>query len=1032
MSDNIGQALSYIASANQELRKQHTEEAVIQLCKGYALERGLVKDHLVTLPHNTLQSVLCTLEDWCICGGDSVHLLLNSEITLSLEQICDLITSPGLRPDSSIAWSTKLRSQMRSKSYPEAITTCCEAVKVFSSHSDVVFFLVHRAMAYLLLHEKSYAVKDFIAACDRDFDAGLACVKETGNKLLPAILEALYDAIATLAKKSTSFSVEDRFLLIKIDRIIVGLNPDDSSTLGDCAGHMIKLNQFKEAVVLLSDGIEHVTSSGNREKAEAVELFLQRAQCYLALKETESAVNDYLCAAAIDEDVTQITILASPHQHQSSIAALSKQLASELLTRFRLRVKLTSSCSVDTKITADSLDRAAQMYRLLYLMDSNNVDALVNAAECLKLQDKDSEAIRTLDEVLTVRPLCSKAYYTRAFCHMKTADMTNALADFNMTLDIQPNFVQALCGRAFVWLMSGKLEKAANDLTAASRISVGATVTWITELSEYEQETLKNQIKEYLVMNSKKRRQNDDSREDASLLPLGDILTRAFATDFECHLVFAEILQSMCKVDEAQAILVRLVTHNPDDYLATLHLAALKMRRKKTADALEDICTLLKTIGEEKLSSSLLRLTDDDRARLTREAHCEGVQRFNTRPGDASIEEYFSVAIAASPNKAFESYIWRAKLQAFKGKFDLAINDLTSVLAKKPNYVEVLCERALLFTLQNNRKASYQDLLQALLLNTQALKNFILALPEDRKHLILRTLEDCAQMLFSHYLSRGIRSKFILKLCHLLVQIGSDVVSYHSMYADGLIIFEDYRKAAEELDITERLCPEDVSVLSRSGLVYTKLNEIEAAASKFQKVTEINPEAVDFALKALNSAQKQSVFQEAIEKANQHTNLNQNSHALGYFSLAAVAASDGQRNEILRMRSKCFERLLRFQEAIEDLTSVITSGVPIVGDLVARANLHLLNDNFNSACLDFIVAMDTQEVTALTLISSYPGKEAAIKAFLKAAMTDLNRRKFSNGLRVSTYGLKFDPNNIELKTLKRKFELGVSNKCFIQ
>lgn len=1031
MSDNIGQALAFIASANQELRKQRTEEAVIQFCKAYALEPCLVKDHLVTLPQNPLQTVLCTLEDWCICGGDSAHLLLNSGVTLTLEQICDLITSPGLRPDSRVAWSTKLRLQMRSKSYMEAITTCSEAVKVFSNHSNVVFFLVHRAMVYLLLNEKGYAVNDFIAACDKDFDAGLACIKETGVKLFPAILEALYEAIARLAKKSISFSVDERFLLIKIDRIVVGLNPEDSATLGDCASHMIKLNQFKEAVVLLSDGIDHVTSSGKKERAEAVELILQRAQCYLALKETESALNDYLCAAAIDEDVTQITILASPHQHQNSIAALSKQLSSELLTHYRLKVKLNSACSVDTKITADSLDRAAQMYRLLYLMDSNNVDALVNAAECLKLQDKDADAIKTLDLVLTLRPLCSKAYYTRAFCHMKTADMTNALADFNMTLDIQPSFVQALCGRAFVWLMSGKLEKAAKDLTAASGISVGATVTWITDLSDCEQETMKNQIKEYLVTASKKRQQNEDSRKEASLVPLGDILTRAFATDFECHLVFAEILQSLCKMDEAQAILVRLITHNPDDYLATLHLAALKMRRKRTADALEDICALLKTIGEEKLSSAMLRLTDDDRVRLTREAHCEGVQRFNTRSGDASIEGYFSVAIAASPNKAFESYVWRAKLKALKGETDLAIKDLTSVLAKKPNHVEVLCQRGLLFTLKNNRKASYQDLLQALLLNTQALKIFILSLPEDRKRLILATLEDCAQTLFSHYLSRGIRSKFILKLCHLLVQIGGDVVSYHSMYADGLIIFEDYRRAAEELDITERLCPEDVSVLSRSGLVHIKLNEVETSASKFQKVAKIDSEAVNFALKALNPAQKQSLFQEAVEKANQHTNLNQNDHALGFFSLS-VAASDGQRLEILRMRSKCFERLRRFQEAIEDMTSVISSGIPIVGDLVARGNLHLLNDNFNDACLDFVVAMDTQEVTAMTLISSYPGREAAIKVFIKAAISNLNHKKFSDGLTVCTYGLKFDPNNIELKTLKRKFELGVSNKCFIQ
>ncbi|KAJ7386208.1 Tetratricopeptide repeat protein [Desmophyllum pertusum] len=690
MSDNIGQALSYIAAANQELRKQHTEEAVIQFCKAYALEPSLVKDHLVTLPQNSLQTVLCTLEDWCICGGgdNSARLLLNSGVTLSLDQICDLITSSGLRPDSRVAWSTKLRLQMRNKSYLEAVTTCFDAVKIFSNHGDVVFFLVQRAMAYLFLNKKSFAVADLIATCDKDFDAGLACIKETGVKILPVILEALYEAIATLAQKGKT-------LVNQNDRVIVRLNPEDSATLGDCAGHMIKLNQFKEAVVLLSDGIDHVMSSGKTDKAEAVELLLQRAQCYFALKETESALNDYLCAAAIDEDITQITIIALPRQQQGSMVALSKQLSSELLTHYRLKAKLNSSCSVDTKITADNLDRAARMYRFLYLVDSNNVDALVNAAECLKLQDKDAEAIRTLDLVLALRPTCSKAYYTRAYCYMKTADMTNALADFHTTLDIQPSFVQALCGRAFIWLMSGKLEKAAKDLTAASGISIGATVTWITELSDYEQETLKNQMKEYLVTTSKKRQQNADSREDTSLIPLGDVLTRAFSTDFECHLVFVEILQSLCKMDEAQAILVRLITHNPDDYLATLHLAALKMRRNRTAEALEDICALLKTIGEEKLTISMLRLTDGDRARLSREAHCEGVQRFNTRPGDSSIEGYFSVAIAAFPNKAYESYVWRAKLLFLKGEVDLAIKELTSVLAKKPNYVEVLCQRGL-------------------------------------------------------------------------------------------------------------------------------------------------------------------------------------------------------------------------------------------------------------------------------------------------------------------------------------------------
>lgn len=1029
--DSIGQALSFIASANQELRKQRSEEAVIQFCKGYALEPGLVKDHLVSLPQNHLQSIVCTLEDWCVCcGGDSGELLIKSGITLSIEQICDLITSPGLRPDSRVAWSTKLRSQMRNQSYFEAVNTCFEAVKIFANQSDVLFFFVERALAYLLLSEKSYAVQDLIAACDKNFEAALACIAESGAKLLPVILEALYEVIAKLAQKSESYSVDERFLLIKVDRIVVGLNPTDTATLEDCAGHMIKLNQFKEAVALLSDGIDRLTCAGKRE-VESVDLLLQRAQCHLALQETELAVNDYLCAAVLDEDMTRITILALPSQQQDNIVTFAKQTASELLSHFRLKAKLNSSCSVDTKNTADSLLRAALMYRLLYVIDSNNIDALINSAECLKLQDKDAEAINTLNLVLSLRPSCSKAYYTRAFCHMKTAEMNSALADFSTTLDLQPSFVQALCGRAFVWLMSGQMEKAAKDLKSASGISIAATVTWITELSEYGQETLKNQLKEYLVTTSKRRQQGESSRVDSSLIPLGDVLTRAFSTDFECHLVFVEILQSLCKMDEAQAILVRLIKHNPNDYLASLHLAALKMRRNKTSDALEDICGLLNTIGEEKLMSSMLRLTEVDRARLTREAHCEGIHRFNACSEDTSAQGYFTIAIAASPNKACESYVWRAKLNILKGELDMAIKDLTCVIAKKPNYVEVLCQRGLLFSQKKNLKASYQDLLQALLLNAPALKTFILSLPANRKQLLLATLEDCAQMLFSHYLSRGFRSKCILKLCQLLVQVGVDVVSYHSMYADGLIIFEDYQKAAEELDIAERLCPEDVSVLSRRGLVHVKLNEIEISAGKFQRAAEIDSEAVRFALSTLNPTQKQNLVNIAIDRANEHTRLNTNKQALGYFTLA-VAASDGQQLEILRKRSKCFERLRQYQHAIADMTTVITSGTPIVNDLVARANLHLLNDNFKGASLDFVVAMNTQEVTAMTLMSSYPGKDAVIKVFLKAATANLNCKKFSDGLTTCTFGLRFDPNNLELRNLKRKCEFGVSNKCFIQ
>lgn len=128
-------------------------------------------------------------------------------------------------------------------------------------------------MVYLFLYEKSYVVKDFIVVCDRNFEVGLVCIKEIGNKLCLVILEVFYEVIVILVKKLMNFIVEDRFLLIKIDCIVVGLNLDDFFIFGDCVGYMIKLNQFKEVVVLLLDGIDYVMLFGKREKVEVVELF---------------------------------------------------------------------------------------------------------------------------------------------------------------------------------------------------------------------------------------------------------------------------------------------------------------------------------------------------------------------------------------------------------------------------------------------------------------------------------------------------------------------------------------------------------------------------------------------------------------------------------------------------------------------------------------------------------------------------------------------------------------------------------------
>lgn len=81
-----------------------------------------------------------------------------------------------------------------------------------------------------------------IVVCDKDFNVGLICIKEIGVKFFLFVLEVFYEFIVFFVEKLKNFSEEERFLLIKIDCIVVGLNLEDLFIIGDCVSYMIKLN----------------------------------------------------------------------------------------------------------------------------------------------------------------------------------------------------------------------------------------------------------------------------------------------------------------------------------------------------------------------------------------------------------------------------------------------------------------------------------------------------------------------------------------------------------------------------------------------------------------------------------------------------------------------------------------------------------------------------------------------------------------------------------------------------------------------
>ena len=1015
--------VSLTTMADQWLEGGSTHDAAVTYTKAYALDPRYTRVHFCTLPQHALQAVVCTFEDWCMCGENSNNLLLQFDIPISLEQLCDFVTSPEVGPESKVAWSLKVKLLIKRKNYVDATTACTEAMQQFSALD--VFLLVSRGLAFLLLHETDKAIKDYLSAYDLNPSSTTSCIHESQNEHIDKILQSFYQLVTQLERRA-NVTEEEHGFLVKLYKFILQFTEKDAMAYESCAGHLSKLGNVKEAVTLLSDGLLHMSALGDKPGVESLQLLMKRAECYLTTEEHDLALNDYAAAASIDEDITRAAMFSLGHQQQGRICTLAKQLASDLLSHCRIKSKLKVPCSVDTQISRNQLTRAANLYRLLYLTDNSNIEALIRSAECLKLQGEETEAIRIYTLALSLRPKSPKTHTARAACHMDSGNIQNALSDFNKALELQPENVEALCGRGCTWLVCGKLTNAVSDFARASLHSCGACVKWAQELSETRLEILKTQLKGYLTSTLKKA----EKMSNETALCIGDLLTRVFPEDLECHLAYVDVLMALKKADEATAVLVRLLRNSPENHLHSVHLAALKLRQGKAASSLDDLRTILRTVGEKRLSEMLLQLSEGERSRINKEAELEGEQLLRAGASHQEVVACYSVAVAASPNTASGAYLKRAICHANKGQNKLALAGFSSVLKVEPNSVEAYCRRGLVHASCSNLRDSYRDFLKALVLDIKAMEVFVKSLSNSQRPLALGSLEDCAQILFSQYISHGNKSDHMLSLCSLLVRSDPQVASYHSMYADGLIIQEDYCGAIRELEAAGKLCPDDMSVLGRSGLVHMKLDNIELASAEFSRMAETDPEGLSFMLQALNASQKTVLHQEATSRAEHLSRTNQYEKALSFYNVV-VAATEGKDQDTLRMRSRCYERLQRFGRAVDDLSAVISIGRPLIGDICARANLHILDDNLRCACQDFVLAFEMNETVALNFISSRPGKEALVKIFNKASIEAYESRNYFEAVKSCNYGLKLDPNNYDMKRMKMKIDFGVA-KCSIQ
>lgn len=114
-----------------------------------------------------------------------------------------------------------------------------------------------------------------------------------------------------------------------------------------------------------------------------------------------------------------------------------------------LRVKPTSEEALYAKAKLlqdmNKIDESINLYERILVSNKSQSDCLFNLGAIYLGKKKDpKKAIDYFSKAVTVDPKYTEAYFARGVCYQELKDKDNAIADFNMSLQITPNYEPAV------------------------------------------------------------------------------------------------------------------------------------------------------------------------------------------------------------------------------------------------------------------------------------------------------------------------------------------------------------------------------------------------------------------------------------------------------------------------------------------------------------------------------------------------------------------------------------------------------------
>ena len=524
-----------------------------------------------------------------------------------------------------------------------------------------------------------------------------------------------------------------------------------------------------------------------------------------------------------------------------------------------------------------------------------------------------------------------------------------------------------------------------------------------------------------------------------------DVVTQRYPNDLSLVKTNTDCLVLCDELNVIEDYLAQQIALHPNEILPMVYLANARLQVGCYNAACEDFCAIFKTSGEEKLTSNLSLLSQEERIEIARVHRLHGFRFLEKEGNYKNGAECFSVAVCSIGKSAIGLVLARGFCHMHLNDFPSAEKDFDLCLSSDMEAAPVWCARAILYATTTHVEEALRDFHIAFSTDVNSCYQSVVKLPieqvETFSQLIIEFVRqeiqrsnetrtdspDSLSLETERFQPPGTDFDVrVINYSEFLCNLFPDNVNYWlSRIACVHISFGSSTAFYELSPLLERY-PDNIQLRTWKGVLLSHQRKFEDAIETLKSVP--HNEETNGILFYLTIKLRKQLHEEIICKALTVREQQCFEDAIELYNLSLLLIHDNI--DAINGRKECFESLGETKKWLKDLNKAMTLQ-PTSDHSYKRAQYYISQRDEVKACKDYITALELNESHTLDMVSMAGNTEEVAQLFHSQALASLEMRNMDEAHAYCEAGLKFTPHDKKLKHIREQSRLNTS-KCSLQ